>query len=82
MLSLTTQRATRLNLPGGNIFTSDWVCYQGLHPTAWAVESDKYTYLTSDVANGVDDLEKYSSVFLYEPLLVVHIFSHVDRACL
>ena len=66
MQSLTTHPATRLNLLEANIFTSDWVCYQGLHPTAWAVESDKYTYLTSDVANGGADLEKYSSGFLDE----------------
>jgi hypothetical protein len=59
MQSLTTQPATRLKSPARNIFTSDWVCYQGLHPTAWAVESDKYTYLTSDVANGGAGLEKY-----------------------
>ena len=58
------------------------MCYQELHPTAWAVESDKYTYLTSDVANGGADLEKYSSVLLHEPSSEVLIFSHVDRACL
>jgi hypothetical protein len=67
MQSLTTQPATRLNLLEGNIFTSDWVYYQGQHPTAWAVEFDKYTYINSDVSTGGTDLVKYSSVFLDEP---------------
>ena len=58
------------------------MCYQGLHPTAWAAESDKYTYLTSDVANGGADLEKYSSGFLDEPSFGNPHIRAVDRACL
>jgi len=33
------------------------------------MESYKYTYLTSNVANGSADLEKFLSVFLDEPSL-------------